>query len=87
MTLFFLPFIFIFDIIIWEDSMLRTALKLLKKIEEHGFKAYIVGGFVRDFLLSRESLDIDIATSATPMDIKQIFYVQSRIWFRYCFLS
>jgi len=54
--------------------MLRTALKLLKKIEEHGFKAYIVGGFVRDFLLSRESLDIDIATSATPMDIKQIFH-------------
>jgi tRNA nucleotidyltransferase (CCA-adding enzyme) len=53
--------------------MLNTALKVLKKIEDHGFKAYIVGGYVRDYLLSRESLDIDIATSATPMDIKQIF--------------
>lgn len=53
--------------------MLNTALKLLKKIEERGFKAYIVGGFVRDFLLGRESLDIDITTNATPMDIKQIF--------------
>ena len=53
--------------------MLETALKVLKKIEDNGFKAYIVGGFVRDYLLSRESLDVDIATSATPMDIKQIF--------------
>ena len=53
--------------------MLKTALKVLKKIEDHGFKAYIVGGYVRDYLLSRDSLDIDIATSATPMDIKQIF--------------
>lgn len=53
--------------------MLKTALKVLKKIEDNGFKAYIVGGFVRDYLLSRESLDIDIATNATPMDIRQIF--------------
>ena len=53
--------------------MLNTSLKVLKKIEEHGFKAYIVGGFVRDYLLGRESLDVDIATDATPMDIKQIF--------------
>lgn len=53
--------------------MLNTALKVLKKIEDHGFKAYIVGGFVRDYLLNRESLDIDITTNATPMDIKQIF--------------
>lgn len=53
--------------------MLTTALKVLKKIEDHGFKAYIVGGFVRDYLLGRDSTDIDITTSATPMDIKKIF--------------
>lgn len=53
--------------------MLATALKVLKKIEDHGFKAYIVGGFVRDYLLERESTDIDITTSATPMEIKKIF--------------
>lgn len=53
--------------------MLKTALKLLKKIEDQGFKAYIVGGFVRDYLLDIESTDIDIATDATPKDIKQIF--------------
>ncbi len=53
--------------------MLETSLKLLKKIEMAGFKAYIVGGFVRDYLLNRPSLDVDIATNATPRDIKQIF--------------
>lgn len=53
--------------------MLETALKLLKKIESNGFEAYIVGGFVRDILLNRESLDVDITTNARPMDIKQIF--------------
>jgi len=53
--------------------MLKQSLKLLKKIEEHGFRAYIVGGFVRDYILGRSSLDVDITTNATPMDIKQIF--------------
>ena len=53
--------------------MLETALKLLKKIEDNGYEAYIVGGFVRDYILGRDSLDVDINTNARPMDIKQIF--------------
>lgn len=53
--------------------MLDTGLKILKRIEEHGFKAYIVGGFVRDQHLQRESADIDICTNATPKDLKMIF--------------
>lgn len=53
--------------------MYKTALKVLRKLEEHGFKAYIVGGFVRDYLLGISSTDIDIATDAKPMDIKKIF--------------
>ncbi len=53
--------------------MLKTALKLLEKIEEHGFKAYLVGGYVRDYLLNIDSSDIDVTTNATPMDIKAIF--------------
>ena len=53
--------------------MLENALKLLKKIEENGFKAYIVGGFVRDHLLGIESNDIDICTNAKPKDIRNIF--------------
>lgn len=53
--------------------MLNTALKLIKTIEEHGYVAYIVGGFVRDQLLGIISNDIDICTSARPSDIRNIF--------------
>ena len=53
--------------------MLDSALKLLKEITSHSYKAYIVGGFVRDYLLGIESNDIDICTNATPKEIKEIF--------------
>ena len=53
--------------------MLRIALKILNIIEDHGFSAYIVGGFVRDYLLGLDSKDVDITTNATPRDIKTIF--------------
>ena len=53
--------------------MLKNALKLLKEIDSKGFDSYIVGGFVRDYLLGIESNDIDICTNATPKDIKEIF--------------
>lgn len=53
--------------------MLDVALKLLKELTSHSYKAYIVGGFVRDHLLGIESSDIDICTNATPKEIKEIF--------------
>lgn len=53
--------------------MLENSLQILDKLSEHGFKAYITGGFVRDYLLGINSNDIDIATNATPKEIKEIF--------------
>lgn len=53
--------------------MIEAGLKLIREINDHGFEAYIVGGFVRDYILGVESNDIDICTSATPMDVKNIF--------------
>lgn len=53
--------------------MLDIALKLLKEFSEHSYKAYIVGGFVRDHVLGIESSDIDITTNATPKEIKELF--------------
>ena len=53
--------------------MLEVALKLVEEITSSGFKAYIVGGFVRDYILGIGSNDIDITTSATPKEIKEIF--------------
>ncbi|MEQ2528111.1 CCA tRNA nucleotidyltransferase [Robertmurraya yapensis] len=51
----------------------EKALPILEEIEKAGYEAYFVGGSVRDLLLNREIGDVDIATSATPEEIKGIF--------------
>ena len=53
--------------------MLDTAIKLLTKITNKGYEAYLVGGFVRDYLLGIKSSDIDVTTSATPKELMEIF--------------
>ncbi len=53
--------------------MLKRSLELLKKLESSGFKAYIVGGFVRDCLIKRQSSDVDICTNAKPKDLLNVF--------------
>jgi poly(A) polymerase len=45
----------------------------LQKLNEAGHVAYVVGGSVRDFLLGREVKDHDIATSATPDELCELF--------------
>lgn len=50
-----------------------AAVPVIEKIEAAGFEAYFVGGSVRDFVLGKEVADVDIATSATPQEIKRIF--------------
>ena len=47
--------------------------EILSRIEENGFEAYIVGGYVRDHILGIESTDIDICTNAKVKDILDIF--------------
>ncbi|CVI71009.1 CCA-adding enzyme [Clostridiales bacterium CHKCI001] len=46
---------------------------IIKKLEQEGHEAYIVGGCVRDALLKREPEDWDITTSASPFQVKKIF--------------
>ena len=53
--------------------MLDKATEVLKKLESSGYSAYIVGGFVRDYLINKPSTDIDICTNATPKEIISIF--------------
>ena len=53
--------------------MLEKALEVLKKLNDKGYSAYIVGGFVRDSYLNRKTNDIDICTSATPKEILEVF--------------
>ena len=49
------------------------ALKVLYRLHEHNFVAYLVGGSVRDLLLSRRPKDFDIGTSAHPQQVKKLF--------------
>lgn len=54
-------------------EIFRKAVPVLEKLEQAGFEAYFVGGSVRDVILGRDVADIDIATSAFPEEVKQIF--------------
>ena len=49
------------------------ALKVMYRLKNHGFLAYLVGGGVRDLLLSRKPKDFDIGTNAHPQQIKKLF--------------
>lgn len=53
--------------------MTEDLKNILLKIIDNGFEAYIVGGYVRDFLLGYESTDIDICTNALPKNLIEIF--------------
>ncbi len=50
-----------------------NAVRVLYRLKEQGYYAYLVGGGVRDLLLGREPKDFDIATDATPNEIKKLF--------------
>ncbi|MBC2115916.1 CCA tRNA nucleotidyltransferase [Listeria booriae] len=54
-------------------EIFRKAVPVLEKLEQAGFEAYFVGGSVRDVILGRDVSDIDIATSAFPEEVKQVF--------------
>jgi poly(A) polymerase len=50
-----------------------NAVRVLYRLKESGHFAYLVGGGVRDLLLGREPKDFDIATDASPNEVKKIF--------------
>ena len=55
------------------DSVKRNALKIVKRLHDAGFKAYIVGGAVRDMVMGIEPGDYDIATDASTSDVAKLF--------------
>jgi putative nucleotidyltransferase with HDIG domain len=50
-----------------------TAEKVVKRLRDAGYDAYFAGGCVRDLVMGREPLDYDIATSARPELVMQLF--------------
>ena len=53
--------------------MYNKAIAVLKIFADHGYMAYIVGGYPRDFILGIKTNDIDICTDAKPKEIMEIF--------------
>ncbi|MEG1769050.1 MAG: polynucleotide adenylyltransferase PcnB [Comamonas sp.] len=51
----------------------RRAIDVVETLQDAGFEAYIVGGAVRDLLLGLRPKDFDVATNATPEQVKSLF--------------
>ncbi|APR80087.1 Poly(A) polymerase [Minicystis rosea] len=47
--------------------------KVVRRLVRHGHEAYLVGGCVRDLLLDRRPKDFDVATSARPEEVRELF--------------
>lgn len=55
------------------DEVYKGAVFIVRRIRQHGFEAYVVGGAVRDLLMGYTPTEYDIATSATPDDVMRLF--------------
>ncbi|MDO5640312.1 MAG: polynucleotide adenylyltransferase PcnB [Neisseria sp.] len=55
------------------DMLSFAAEKVVRRLHNEGYEAYVVGGAVRDLLLGVEPKDFDVATSATPEEVRKIF--------------
>ena len=57
--------------VIWSFS--KASVTVLERLEDSGYKAYLVGGCLRDMMMGRQPHDFDIATSAEPETVMSIF--------------
>ena len=55
------------------DAVSENARRAIAKLQERGYEAFVVGGAVRDLALSGRPKDFDIATSATPPQVRRLF--------------
>lgn len=51
----------------------QAAFEVIATLQQAGFEAYVVGGAVRDTLLGKAVNDVDVATSALPLEVKPLF--------------
>ena len=55
------------------DDISKSALKVLYRLHKSGYQAFLVGGCVRDALLGLHPKDFDVATNATPDEVRALF--------------
>ena len=56
------------------DEISDSALKVLYRLHKSGYQAFLVGGCVRDALLGLHPKDFDVATNATPEQVRALFH-------------
>ena len=56
-----------------KEQYLNKGLEIVKILNSFTYQAYLVGGVVRDYIMHNDFIDVDIATNATPTQIKEIF--------------
>lgn len=61
------------DHVVSRKQISSAALKVLYGLKDAGYTAYLAGGGVRDLLLKRNPKDFDVATDATPEEVKKTF--------------
>ncbi len=55
------------------DDVSPNAVRVTQALQKAGYKAFIVGGAVRDLVLGLKPKDFDVATDATPEEVKRLF--------------
>jgi len=55
------------------DEVSKSALKVLYRLHKSGYQAFLVGGCVRDALVGLHPKDFDVATNATPEEVRALF--------------
>ncbi|WP_027459141.1 polynucleotide adenylyltransferase PcnB [Dechloromonas agitata] len=58
---------------ITRDRISSGSRRVCETLQSHGHKAYVVGGAVRDLLIGAEPKDFDVATDATPEEVRRYF--------------
>jgi len=62
-----------YDVSLEESRIDPDVQKVVRRLARHGHEAYLVGGCVRDLLLDRSPKDFDVATSARPEEVRDLF--------------
>lgn len=58
---------------LFRDQVHQDALDTVEQLRDAGYEAYLVGGCVRDLLLGQSPKDFDVATNATPEEVRDLF--------------
>jgi poly(A) polymerase len=62
-----------YDVLLDEARIDPDVQKVVRRLTRHDHEAYLVGGCVRDLLLDRRPKDFDVATSARPEEVRELF--------------